>query len=341
MTAKYGDRFRPVPTAAQRDVLDLGELDHRDRVSTDDVGNADELGPERAPGRRWYDSWAARLAVVAALLIGTGGGAYGWDRWRTYEAAAAARGTVDLVVTVSTLSYTERDQVSIGVRYRNEGTHEVVIRDVRLDTDRATVLAGSTLLTIGPGASEAHVLDLRAQCRDVDAPAGVAPPLVIEVEAADGTVSDKIIDASLPTDIVSWLDYTCQELSYQPSFGELYAEVVDVTRIEDGAVVRAEIIFHSGYDTDAPEITAVEAGSVAFTVEYTLGDAGSSSGFPSMITVAFRVNNCVVARDANDLDMTISVSGSYAGTSPGRLRVPPSASLAAELVRMTERACPA
>ena len=338
MGARYGDRFRQQPPAAPlRDVLDLGDIDDRSQTSDDHAG--DGLGPGSPDGRRWHDSWVARLAVVWALLVGAACGAVAWDRWHTYESDVAARGAVDVFASATPLNYPAQDEISIAVRYRNDGEHEIIIRDVRLDTARAINFSDPDVLTIAPGDTDKHTLDLRAQCVDEDVPTW-PPPLAVEVETVDGMVRDEIIDSNLASDVVGWLDYACQAQAYEPTFAQSYAEVTTVTPSEDGTAVRAVVEFGVEED-DQLQIEAVQALTGAFSVVYTVGDMSSSTSFHAPpITVVFRVADCALAQQAADDDMSPSVAGSINGGASGRLIIFPSATLAAELVRLTERSCP-
>ena len=289
------------------------------------------------PSRAWYDSWAARSAIVVALLAGAAAGGFGLDRWRTHEATVAARSAVDLFASVTTMEYTNQDRVSIGVRYRNDGEHDLVIRDVRLDTNQVFMVSDQEPLSVEPGETVAHILELRAECVDGATPVG-SPPLDIEVETIDGTIRHEIIDIGLASELVGWLNYTCEALAYEQSFGNTHAEVVSVTRGDDDNTVRAEIFF--GVDESQEiTITSMETETDVFAVDYNLGDASSSSSFPPLVTASFRINDCAAALEANERDMTLAVSGANEGTGPGTLTIPPTATLAAELVRLAERSC--
>lgn len=332
MTGKYADRFRPSSPAGQRDVLDPSEAGRGSLVRDDH--DADELVVEPPLDRRWHQGWAARFAVVAALVVGAGAGAFAWDRWESYEAGVAARGTIELVASATPLNYPTENEITVAMRYRNDGEHKVVVREVRLDSSQAVIVGDPRVLTIAPGTSETHMLDVRAQCDD-DADRLIERPLLaVEVETVDGTVRTVRIDSNLTSEILDWLQYACAR-PYEPTFAESYAEVVETTPSVDGTSLEARLVLGSGDGRDVT-VSSIEAMSYAFTVELVRdGDAGSSE-----FTIIFRVRECILARDSSDLDMTVRVKGSYDGGAPGQIAVPPTATLAAELVRLAERSCP-
>jgi len=339
MTGKYADRFRPPSSAQDRDVLDLGEIDTRSDRFLDDRDEVEGL--EQVPRRRWHESWATRIALLVTLLVGAAGGAIGWERWQVHEAEVASRSSVELVASAVTLNYAAEDEIAIALTYRNEGEHEVILRDVRFDSDRLVPLSDPDVLEIAPGDSETHVFTVRAQCPNgVDDVVG-PPDLVVTVETVDGIVGNRVINSDLVgAEVVDWFGYACQ-VDYSPTFAESFAEVIAVTPGENGTVVRALIFFSVG-ESGEVAISNVEAGSPAFTVIYTVGDMTSSTSFEAPpITVVYRVGDCDRARQASDQDMSVTITGAYEGTAPGELLVYPSATLAAELVRLTERSCPA
>jgi hypothetical protein len=334
MPAKYGDRFRNTPTTPLREVIDLGEIGDHSSQPDDQAGDSPaEWSPS---GRAWHESWSARLALVAALVVGVVAGGFGLDRWRSYEATVAARSAVDLFASVSTMEYSDADKISIGVRYRNDGEHDLKIRDVRLDTNRAVLIEDPEPLSIEPGQTEAHILALRAEC-DEGRASGESPPLDIEVETVDGTVRHEVIDIGLASELVGWLSYTCESLAYRPSFAETHAEVVSVTPSEDASVI-AEIFFAAD-ESEEVTVDSIETNTAAFALEYILGHPSSGGDFPPIITLVVRVNDCAVALEATERDMTLVINGSYAGSTPGNLTVAPTAALAAELIRLAERSC--
>ncbi|MDQ3112494.1 MAG: hypothetical protein M3Q84_00110 [Actinomycetota bacterium] len=336
MAARYGDRFRQLPPTSTHDVLDLGEMVPRGPEPLDDH-DPDETGP--APERRV--GWAIRLALAAALVVGAAGGAYGWERWRVHESDLVARSAVELVASAVTLDYAADDQIALALRYRNVGEYTIVVRDVGFDTERLVAISDPELLQIAPGGSATHVVKAQAQCPEGGDGLIDQPRLVLDALTVDGTTTDEVIDIGLNAEVMQWLTYACQAQAYEPTFAQSYAEVTTVTPSEDGTAVRAVVEFGVEED-DELQIEAVQALTGAFSVVYTVGDMSSSTSFHAPpITVVFRVADCALAQQAADDDMSPSVAGSINGGASGRLIIFPSATLAAELVRLTERSCPA
>jgi hypothetical protein len=332
MAGKYADRFRVGPSAAQPDVLDLGTVESDSRHYDDVEGDESDLSPLRGP--RWYESWPARLAVIGALVVGITGGAVGWDRWQSYQADVASRRSVDVFASATMLSYPAQAEIAIAVRYRNDGEHVIVLRNISLDSDRVVVLGEPRDLTIEPGATNTVTMSLRADCQGDRAP--VEPPqLAVEVETVDGVVSHQMIDSNFGSDIVAWLGYACEAGSYEVTFADSYAEVVATTPSADGTSLEARVVVGYGED-DELMINEVAALTSAFTVTYALDDEPRSKAF----TLTYRVNQCPVAQQASDLDMSVRVSGAYKDSPAGEITVSPTATLAAELVRLTDRSCP-
>ena len=341
MTAKYGDRFKTGPATPQRDVLDLGELDGPPRRREADDDEID-LGPPRATP--WYASPAARATVAVALVVGVGAGGFGWERWQTYEAGVAARSAVEVVASTSVLAFPAQDTVTLAVRYRNEGEHEIIIRDVRVDSERVSMVDEPRELTVAPGSSETHTFAMQAECPESELggsdvavpPSGEEveepPALLAEVETVDGAVSQEEFASSLSSDMLAWLGYACESMTYHPVFAEAWPEVIGAIQVEDGAAVEATILLSSGEDL-VVSIDSVEPGSSGFSVEVTQETDNDS------FKVIYRIAECIVAVQATENDMSLRVSGSFEGSAPGELVVAPSAALAVEVVRLAERTC--
>lgn len=335
MAARYGDRFRQQLPASTADVLDLGEVEPR---VTEPLEDHDQEGIEPRPARL---GWGLRLALVAVLVVGAVAGAYGWERWRVHEADLVARGAVELVASAVTLDYAADDQIALALRYRNVGEYTIVVRDVGFDTERLVAISDPELLQIAPGGSATHVVKAQAQCPEGGDGLIDQPRLVLDALTVDGTTTDEVIDLGLNAEVMQWLTYACQAQMHESTFAQSYAEVTTVTPSDDGTAVRAVVEFGVEAD-DELQIEAVQALTGAFSVVYTVGDMSSSTSFHAPpITLVFRVADCTLAQSATDADMSPTVTGSINDGESGLLVIFPTATLAVELVRLTERSCPA
>jgi hypothetical protein len=340
MAGKYADRFRESPSSPARDVLDLGELDRGSNRAAADHDHEDEIFLGHGPDTPWHHSWAARLALVAALIVGVGAGAYGWERWREREAEIAARSVIDLSASALTLNYAGETEVTVAVDYQNSGPHEIVISDARFDTDHLALTRAPDVLEIAAGETGTHILQLQAECENGFPEPMDELPLVVTIETVDGTVHEHVID-HLPTDfeIRDWYSYACAVGAYELSFSETYADFTAVTRSPDGLAVQTRVSFGFRPGTRV-QIDDVAARSAAFVVDHTSEVPGSNPSFIGpFITEEYRVGDCQIALNATENDMALVIVGAVEDSKPSALSAYPTPELAIELSRLAYTSC--
>lgn len=346
MPAKYSDRFLK-PQEPGRDVLDLVGSAQRSSLGSPGAVDQveDELDHDPPRGPRWHQSGALRLTLVFAVLVGAGGGAFGWDRWRAHQADVVARHAIDLVTSASTAtSYPSGDVLEATLRYRNEGEHPILIREVAFDTDSLVPVDEPDPLTVAPGATEEQDISVRAVC-PTDGGGGVGywpddtPRLVVQAETVDGAVREHRLPSGLPFNVVEWMSYTCDRAQYTPVFTESYTEIMSVIPGDDGATVRADFQVGFGDEVVDVHVEAVETSTPAFVVDFAMASAPSVPTFSASLVATFRVQDCAAALAATEADMTLAVTGAVGATQPGTTYVWPDADLAVELLRLAGRTC--
>jgi hypothetical protein len=336
VAGKYADRFRPQPhEPGGPDVVHLGVVDHS--IGTDlDHEDAHLLEPAR--GQAWHRSAMARLALVVAVAVGVAGGAYGWEQWRVHKTDVASRSAVDLVASGMTLDFSGNGDLSVGLTYRNDGAHELVVRDAWFESPNLEPLGDPSVLEIAPGGHKGHFFTMGVACPN-DQGSSIDPPLLhVKVETADGAVRDIALESDLlGAQVADWVFNNCMSMSYVPTaFAETYADFTLVAASEDGLTVHTEANLGFGADV-AVRIDSVEPSTPAYAVEYAVGDTFGDFG-PSM-TIDFQVADCARALDATEADMMVTIFGAIEGTSPGQLTTYPTPQLAIALTRLAERSC--
>lgn len=350
---RYADRFFERPGSGP-ETVDLGAVRPADAVSgAGDGGQRDHRGPDDDHDRPWHASVVARVSLVAALVVGAAGGAYGLERWREHQATVAERSEVDLLAWAGQVAYADNDRIEVAFRFGNEGAHPIVIRDLHLENPRMDTVVPPRPVTVGPGERADQVVSLELVCDGESAGAGWAGPgagwgpgpgpvteqpvVVVEVETVDGQVVRRTVPAAVGTEVTSMVMYSCSQDEMEVSFSSSYAQLA-VEEQGDPSVVGATITIDLLAAPPEVDIDAVRMSTDGFAIIAEPAVANSSSSQTS-IAIDIRVADCASAVVSEESDMSIFVDGRLEGTNPGTIMIEPSAGLALALARLASSVC--
>lgn len=370
--ARYSDRYfgtagRPSPgtgvapasstSRAGDDDFATGRRTDPDSTGVDSVGGPlppDPVGTSQRTARAWYVHPVARLSLVAALVVGAVAGAYGWEQWRDRQVEIAARSTADVQSDVVMVGPgADWSSIVLSVRLFNEGTHPLILADVRAVDPRLTLAeAEFDPVEIGPDSSGQTLVTFEVDC-DITQDTAEQPLLAADDQPGDGVVAQLFaVDGSeheydLPItgfgpDLGTFLTDQCGTVTNEPTFREAFPDIVAIEPLGADAVAATLLVSTwLGQEPAVPNIVAVEPSDLGFAVSW---DSARVIERPTRggveLTATWTVRDCAAALVATESGMALRITGQMpADDRTTTITAPAPADLVLELIRLAERTC--
>lgn len=345
---RYSDRFFGPDAVAGVD--ESAPQEQLDLVAATDLPTPplEQVGHQPPPAPPWHSSWGARLAVVGALVVGAGAGAYGWDRWRDREVETAMRSSVDVSSEVLMFGFDPgQSDVTLSVRLRNEGQLPLLLTGVTPVDPRLSLIT-DVFKAVELAADQDFVKVLRFDL-NCDAQASTDPAvdeevLVAHLRTVDGsehreTLSMNGLGLGYPTGLTEPCSYGGRLAA---TFRDIYPETTQVQRVGSDAVAAVIMLYGNSeepQEPQEPEVVEVESPTPAFqaTWEPVVDDSRAGA---AVLTVTWSVLDCAQALTADDRHMSLELTGRMPQEEhPSMTTAYPSPALMIELVRLAERVC--